>query len=1311
MRSSTGISFLFTVSFLICFGTVATAQGIATDLPLLSVGQTGTPPVIDGKLDDACYQNCIEAGNFTLVSSNAVAKEQTKAYLCRDAEMLYVGVWCHETILDPVLNQLDRFQATKKTRDADVWADDAIELFIAPGESRSGYYHIVVNALGTIYDSVGMDQPEAINADIAAEGNIGDTEWTVELALPLEDFAGDGVAAGDEWYLNICRAQQAADESSSWSPVGSRGFHSPERFGTLRFVESVSPMQEVQLQQADPTLGRLTVRKPSPGTGLVVNAQCGSQVLVGTDRVTGDGQLLCTTYSTDPDNRCLRIGSAEDRCPGTYSASQKNIFVEGGRDYRFSAHLKIEDAADDAGERLLYITAYDEGGDAVEKYTPLGSIDYSADHWQTVSADWTAPENAVKVMLWIVKWEKSRRATYLIDDITLRPVDSTTNLVKNGSFRSGSEETGWGHTKGVEFVSGYGAGADEIALQYQLANDEPMYRSPVFRHSLQQRQFAIRSQLSRMSVSGPDEITQHPIRELSLVEDTTQPVTLLLSSSDPASIETVTVNLTLPDFCFIIDPKEGRQTVAPQAVARTSGSADGTHTYHLTFGPDVVTAARAANHEIIPVPLFFCVSGSTSAKTAYEIRCHAETDSGETEPETVIPLRILPPLSGARPESLPIEIHMTGKAGKYSGLEKAQWIRTWGLAGYTNARIHYPASDPINRLKWDNGMAVSPYLPWVQHRFPYQEEYLQQHPEHAAVNAAGRQTSCVSVAHVIPEGSPFREYIGEVMARYAQAFPEILQWDFETVINAPTSSGFSEANIALFREHAAIGADVELTPDVVLEEYAEEWTDFRSWENAQMGRIYREAVKEANPDCTFEIYSSYQSERNRTRHGTDWRYLGKECDWVCCGYGRGPWRRMHEVLDGRPYCAGELIYGGDYPLDPLENTLFQRLTDAGAFLTFVEPTLVDGRLFSAVSRASQVAADFEPFFLNYNRRDDLAADENGNTRADVAVLTHDDERLIVVFNNSPSPKNLTMINRDVPGGLTAIDYNTKTNLPDASRIDASVAPWRVGVYALVSPTEGAPEAPAATTTGPVTQHPVLRWSDPAAATHSFDIQISAGGDFAEAVTVSDIPATVAHVPQQLEPGEYSWRVRAVDVSTGASGKWSQPRKIEVGDGPALETTESEKRLVDEDFDACGYWVPMTFEPFVKMERDTEVTHGPGYSLKIEDPYDVSYGYWTNWRNPTGTKLTRVQTGDTITLTSWIKTEGDDVEGGVTVGFIDENGAYITGARKRVSGTHDWQEVSIQAPVPRGAANYRVLLGASGVGTVWHDSLSVNVKGR
>lgn len=313
--------------------------------------------------------------------------------------------------------------------------------------------------------------------------------------------------------------------------------------------------------------------------------------------------------------------------------------------------------------------------------------------------DWTAPENAAKMMFWIVKWEKSKRATYLIDDISLRPVDSTTSILKNGSFRSGAESTGWGHTKSVEFVPGYGVGAGEAAVQYQILAQEPMYRSAVYRHSLEQKQYPIRSRLLRMNVSGPDEITLHPLRELYLVEDTTLPIPLFLSSSHPDSIEEVNVSFTLPDCCHIINPGQGRQTIAPESISKNAGPGDNLHTCRLTFSSDAVAPAWAADHEVIPIPLFFRVSGSDPAKSEYEVGYHAETGGGETEDETVLPLHILPPLSGARPSSLPIEAHFTGKIGRYSLLEKAQWVRTWGLAGFNHARVGYPAGDEINEFK------------------------------------------------------------------------------------------------------------------------------------------------------------------------------------------------------------------------------------------------------------------------------------------------------------------------------------------------------------------------------------------------------------------------------------------------------------------------------------------------------------------------------------------------------------------------------------------------------------------------------------
>src|SRR3989339_1491587 len=47
---------------------------------LICVGKTVNPPVIDGKLDDACWQSAIEITPFLPGKQYAMAKEQTKVY-------------------------------------------------------------------------------------------------------------------------------------------------------------------------------------------------------------------------------------------------------------------------------------------------------------------------------------------------------------------------------------------------------------------------------------------------------------------------------------------------------------------------------------------------------------------------------------------------------------------------------------------------------------------------------------------------------------------------------------------------------------------------------------------------------------------------------------------------------------------------------------------------------------------------------------------------------------------------------------------------------------------------------------------------------------------------------------------------------------------------------------------------------------------------------------------------------------------------------------------------------------------------------
>jgi len=139
--------------------------------------------------------------------------------------------------------------ATLRERDADLWTEEVVELFIAPGRSTpKHYFEIEVNPLGTIFDAR-IESPhgdrsgmridrnwscEALEVDSRFDSERG--VWQTTMALPWRALAADS----DErfWRLNLFRIDRPAGRPtafSAWSPtlVSPADFHRPERFGFL----------------------------------------------------------------------------------------------------------------------------------------------------------------------------------------------------------------------------------------------------------------------------------------------------------------------------------------------------------------------------------------------------------------------------------------------------------------------------------------------------------------------------------------------------------------------------------------------------------------------------------------------------------------------------------------------------------------------------------------------------------------------------------------------------------------------------------------------------------------------------------------------------------------------------------------------------------------------------------------------------------------------------------------------------------------------------------------------------------------------
>lgn len=185
--------------------------------PVVRTIRIATPPAIDGKLDDACWQLCTPATDFYMVDPNpgAPVTQQTYVYVCYDDKRIYFGIYMIE-------DELESIQATVNERDGDVWMDDALELIIDTYCDRRNAYYFASNLLGAKLDGRIID--DGRNVDKTWDGHwktkshLASNGWEMEMVIPFSELSYP-VADSLTWGINFWRTERPHWENTSWAKV------------------------------------------------------------------------------------------------------------------------------------------------------------------------------------------------------------------------------------------------------------------------------------------------------------------------------------------------------------------------------------------------------------------------------------------------------------------------------------------------------------------------------------------------------------------------------------------------------------------------------------------------------------------------------------------------------------------------------------------------------------------------------------------------------------------------------------------------------------------------------------------------------------------------------------------------------------------------------------------------------------------------------------------------------------------------------------------------------------------------------------
>jgi len=185
---------------------------------------TESPIVIDGvrekEWDSASWQ-----GDFTVITGEGKANQDTQVALLYDYQNLYIAFLFEK---DP-----HKVVSSITHRDGPVFYDDSAEIFLDPGRSKSFYYQLAINLLGTPYDGSSL-QGSVWNGNWKAKVSQENHLYFLEVAIPFSEITKHLPRGGEEWGINFYRNNLEQEEFSAWSPIPGV-YAAPSLFGTVKF--------------------------------------------------------------------------------------------------------------------------------------------------------------------------------------------------------------------------------------------------------------------------------------------------------------------------------------------------------------------------------------------------------------------------------------------------------------------------------------------------------------------------------------------------------------------------------------------------------------------------------------------------------------------------------------------------------------------------------------------------------------------------------------------------------------------------------------------------------------------------------------------------------------------------------------------------------------------------------------------------------------------------------------------------------------------------------------------------------------------
>ena len=208
------------------------------DISFYEMKKLAKPPVIDGKSNDAVWQNVPWTGSFYYLGTPDKAQPETNFKLAYDNSYFYFLVECKEPDIRSV-----RAKVPQNAKwDSNTWEDDYVEMYICPYGELDKYFQFIINSNGAIWDSK-VDKAKrerSWNSNIEVKALTGKDVWYVEGRIPVKDLVKADKKTTSLWLFNMTRQRLASETGrnaalkwSSWSKLPIANTNTTSAFNVL----------------------------------------------------------------------------------------------------------------------------------------------------------------------------------------------------------------------------------------------------------------------------------------------------------------------------------------------------------------------------------------------------------------------------------------------------------------------------------------------------------------------------------------------------------------------------------------------------------------------------------------------------------------------------------------------------------------------------------------------------------------------------------------------------------------------------------------------------------------------------------------------------------------------------------------------------------------------------------------------------------------------------------------------------------------------------------------------------------------------